>query len=151
MLLRDIAPAEDGDLARALLAVQHSAYAVEAALIGDDRIPPMHEDIDDLRRAPLSWLAAFVDDRLAGAIAWADTVDEIDVDRLMVAPSAHRRGVALTLVREVLRRAGTRRAVVSTGRDNAPAMALYVRLGFSRVDDREVLPGLWVTRLAHPA
>ncbi len=98
---------------------------------------------------PLSWLAAFVDDRLVGAIAWAESVDEIDVDRLMVAPSAHRRGVALALAREVLRRSGTRWTVVSTGRDNSPATALYERLGFSRVDDREVLPGLWVTRLAH--
>ena len=40
MELRDVTPADDGELARTLLRVQHAAYAVEAALIGDDRIPP---------------------------------------------------------------------------------------------------------------
>jgi ribosomal protein S18 acetylase RimI-like enzyme len=38
---------------------------------------------------------------------------------------------------------------VSTGRGNGPARALYERLGFSHVNDREVIPGLWVTQYLH--
>jgi hypothetical protein len=68
--LRDVIPADDGELARGLLRVQHAAYAVEAALIGDDRIPPLHEGLDDLRSAPLLWLAAFTGGALVGAVAW---------------------------------------------------------------------------------
>ena len=45
--------------------------------------------------------------------------------------------------------AGTRRTTVSTARANDPARALYERLGFSPVKDREVLPGLWVTHYLH--
>jgi hypothetical protein len=39
--LREVVPAIDGELAGALLQVQHAAYAVEAAQIGDKRIPPL--------------------------------------------------------------------------------------------------------------
>ncbi|MEU8325548.1 hypothetical protein AB0C33_44875 [Nonomuraea sp. NPDC048881] len=35
------------------------AYAVEAVLIGDDRIPPLHEPLADLLPAPLTWVGAF--------------------------------------------------------------------------------------------
>jgi hypothetical protein len=51
--IRDALPATDAELARALSRVQYAAYAVEAALIQDDRIPPLHEDQHDLRQAPL--------------------------------------------------------------------------------------------------
>ena len=86
MELRDVTPADDGELARALLRVQHAAYAVEAGLIGDDRIPPLHEDLDDLRNAPLRWLAAFTGRALVGAVAWTEDRAGVDIDRLVVAP-----------------------------------------------------------------
>lgn len=134
-----------------MLEVQHAAYALEATLIDDDRIPPLHGDVEDLRSAPLLWLAAFVDGRLVGAVGWSENDDRIDVDRLVVAPGMHRRGVGSALVREILKRAGKRRAVVSTGRNNTPAKTMYERLGFARVNDAEVIPGLWVTRYSWTA
>ena len=149
VLIRDVIPATDTELACVLLRVQRAAYAVEAALIHDDRIPPLHEDLDDLQQACLRWLVAVIDEQVRGALAWKEGADQFGIDRLIVAPSAHRRGIGLALVSEVLRRAGTRRTTVSTARDNGPARALYERLGFSSVNDREVLPGLWVTRYRH--
>ena len=126
--------------------IQHAAYALEATLIDDDRIPALHEDIDDLRSAPLLWLAPSVDGCVVGALGWSQSDEEIDIDRLIVAPDMHRRGVGSALVREVLQRAGNRRTVVSTGRDNIPAKAMYEQLGFARIEDEEIIPGLWVSR-----
>lgn len=60
-----VVPAADPELARTLLEIQHAAYAVEATLILDDRIPALHEDVEYLRCAPLL-LAAFADGRLVG-------------------------------------------------------------------------------------
>ena len=150
MELRDVTPADDGELARTLLRVQYAAYAVEAALIGDDRIPPLHEDLDDLRNAPLRWLAAFTCGALVGAVAWTEDRAGVDIDRLVVAPDAHRQGVGSALVRAVVRRAAGRRITVSTGRENTPARRLYERLGFTCAADEEVIPGLWITRYVHP-
>ena len=51
LAIGEVRPGADETLARSLLAVQHAAYAVEAALIGDDRIPPLHETLADLSAA----------------------------------------------------------------------------------------------------
>lgn len=138
--------AADEQLAGRLLHMQRAAYALEAALIGDDRIPPLRETLDDLRAAPLLWVGACDNDGLMGAAAWEETAEEVDIARLVVSPDRHRRGVGKALVREVLELSAGRRTTVSTGRDNAPARQLYERLGFVTVGDEEVLPGLWVTR-----
>ena len=74
---------------------------------------------------------------------------EVDIDRLVVRPDAHRRGVGSALVRDVLGRAAGRRTTVSTGRGNEPARRLYERLGFTHAGDDEVLAGLWVSRYVH--
>lgn len=149
MLIRSIEPASDAALARRLLSIQHAAYLVEAALIGDERIPALQEGLEDLRSAELQWLGAFDDDRLIGAAAWVESGDAVDIDRLVVSPSEHRRGAGRRLVRAVLRIAGGRRTTVTTGRGNMPALALYRQLGFDWTDDREVEAGLWVSHLAH--
>ena len=146
MRVRRVAPSTDHDLARTLLGIQHAAYALEATLIDDDRIPALHEDVDDLVSARLLWLAAFIDQRVVGAVGWSEDDDELDIDRLIVAPAMHRRGVASALIREVQRLAGTRRISVSTGRGNHPAEKMYEQLGFVHTEDEEVVPGLWVTR-----
>jgi ribosomal protein S18 acetylase RimI-like enzyme len=148
--IEPVDPVTDEALARELLAVQAAAYAVEAELLGDYRLPPLREDLAGLRGAGLSWLAALdPDGRLAGALAWSEDGGTVDVERLVVSPAAHRRGVGTALVRAVLDRAGGRPAVVATGRANAPARALYERLGFVLTGEREVVPGLWVTTYLH--
>ncbi|MEW2376260.1 GNAT family N-acetyltransferase [Micromonospora sp. NPDC047812] len=141
-------PAADEGLARSLLAVQHAAYAVEAALIGDDRIPPLHETLADVRAVPLHWLGARSGPRLVGAIGWTEDDTTVGIDRLVVDPAAHRRGIGRALVGAVLSHAGNRRVVVATGRDNRPARQLYESLGFGSTGDEEVLPRLWVTHYA---
>ncbi|SCG41308.1 GNAT family N-acetyltransferase [Micromonospora zamorensis] len=148
MEIAEIKPGDDERLARVLLSLQQAAYAVEASIIGDDRIPPLRETLDELRGTPLRWLGAFDDRRLVGAIARSEDHSEVDIHRLVVDPTLHRRGVGRTLVSEVLALAGRRRTVVCTGRANLPARALYEGLGFVLVDEKEVIPDLWVTRYA---
>ncbi|WP_268237750.1 GNAT family N-acetyltransferase [Modestobacter marinus] len=94
-------------------------------------------------------MGAHVAGLLAGAIAVAYHPVTVDIDRLVVDPSAHRQGIGRALVQDVVRRAEGRMIEVSTGRDNAPARRLYESLGFRTTRDVEVLAGLWVTRYAH--
>lgn len=129
-----------------MLRLQRAAYAVEAELIGDVRIPALSEDLAGLLSAGLSWLGVVDGERLVGAVGYVETAALVDVQRLVVAPDAARRGIGRALVTEVLRVAGGRQVEVATGRGNAPARALYEGLGFRRVGDVEVLPGLWVSR-----
>lgn len=129
-----------------LVEIQRAAYLVEAALIGDDRIPPLHESPAELRGRDLSWLGAFDGTRLVGAIAWSQADHLVDIERLIVVPDSHRKGVARALVSDLLDLAESRRVVVSTGRDNGPARRLYESFGFAYVADDEPIPGLWLSR-----
>lgn len=142
----------DAAIARAILDLQREAYAVEAALIGDDRIPMLTETLEELRAAGLEWLGVNDAAGLAGAISWKELADgAIDIHRLVVAPRAFRRGVATALLDTLDSAYPGRRVLVSTGRANAPAVALYRRRGFAIAREREVIPGLWVAELERPA
>ncbi|WP_206551808.1 GNAT family N-acetyltransferase [Microbacterium testaceum] len=136
-------PLPDADVAH-VLRVQRAAYLIEARLLGDTRIPPLHETEADLRAAGLSWILER-DERgtVVGAIGYRVDDGEADIDRVMVDPTWQRRGIGARLVRGVL--SVVHRAVVSTGRENAPARRLYEGLGFAHLIDREVVPGLWVS------
>jgi ribosomal protein S18 acetylase RimI-like enzyme len=72
----------------------------------------------------------------------------LDLHRLVVDPSCAQRGLGRALVQHLLDAHPDRPAVVSTGRDNAPARRLYEGLGFAEVGTVEVLPGLQVVRYA---
>lgn len=140
-------PAADPALADRLVGLQRRSYAVESELIGDDRIPPLRETAAELRAAGLQWLGVVAGDgALIGAVAFEEDARVVDIHRLVVDPTHLRQGAGRTLVTVIQTRAADRLVTVSTGRDNPPARALYERLGFRRVQDVEVVPGLWVTR-----
>ncbi|MCX5076405.1 GNAT family N-acetyltransferase [Streptomyces sp. NBC_00513] len=131
----------DDPTAAAVHRVGRAAYAVEAALIGFDGIPALREGLDEMRERPLRWIGAVArDDVIAGFLAWEDTKDGgVCVDRLCVDPAWFRRGIASLLC---ARLPADRPVTVTTGVANAPAVALYERLGFLRGEDFEPVPGL---------
>lgn len=131
-----------------LLAVQREAYLVEAALIGSDGIPPLHDDLESLTAAALTWYGCRDDQVLLGAVAISSAGGIVDIERLVVAPRAFRRGVGTALVAHVLALA-CGPVTVSTGRANTPARTLYERVGFVVSGEAEVQPGLWVTHYSH--
>ena len=110
-------PATDPYFAVTLLRLQRTAYALEAELIGDDRIPPLQEDEVGLTAWRGRWLTAWDGVDLVGAIAWREDDDRVEIEKVMVDPSALRRGIASTLLGEVLERAHGREVAVATGRD----------------------------------
>ncbi|GAA1294320.1 hypothetical protein GCM10009609_74470 [Pseudonocardia aurantiaca] len=114
-------------LAAELLTLQVAAYRVEAALIGSHAIPALHETPATLVAAGLGWIGCRDGEGLLGAAAIAETTEIIELDRLVVAPRAFRRGIGRRLLAAVVELAEHRSVVVSTGRDNVPARALYAR------------------------
>ena len=139
----------DRPTARCVLELQQRSYRVEADLIGFHSIPPLYETVDELVVCGERFLGAMLESALVGAISWRVDGLTLDINRLVVDPAHFRRGVATTLLRAVLAtEPAAERAIVQTGANNVPAIALYLREGFEAIDEIDVGDGLRVLRFA---
>lgn len=138
----------DRSVAAAVLPLQRAAYRVEADLVGSEAIPPLHETLDDLVGCGETFLGALDGRELVGAVSWKVVDGVLDLHRLVVSPTAFRRGIGRALVRAALAAHPGRPAIVQTGAANAPAISLYTREGFTVAGEIEPVPGLRVVRLA---
>ena len=123
-----------------MLAVQHAAYAIEAELIGYPELPPLHETLAALQATEEELWLCEEGDALVGVVGLEHGEDEMVIARLFVAPAVFRRGVGSALVAQALAQADGRRVRVGTGARNAPALALYARFGFRRLDQGSPTP-----------
>ena len=141
----------DPEVAAQVVAVQRLAYRFEADLIGSEAIPPLHESEADVAASREDFRGVYVHGRLAALLSseWDDGA--LTICRLAVHPDLSRRGLGSLLVHEALARAGEAGVRVSTGSANAPALALYARLGFRQTGEREPVPGLRITELERGA
>ena len=89
---------------------------------------------------PLSlWLVAVDDGDLAGYVGSQTVMDETDMMNIAVDVRYRRQGVAQALVEalaEQLKKAGSRCLTLEVRISNAPAIALYEKLGFAQVGKR---------------
>ncbi len=123
-----------------MLAVQHAAYAIEAELIGYPDLPPLHETLAALQATEEELWLCEERGALVGVVGLEHGEDEMVIARLFVAPAFFRSGVGSALVAQALAQARGRRVRVGTGARNAPALALYARFGFRRLDEGSPTP-----------
>ena len=134
----------DAALTRRLLEVSVQAYGAEAALIGRPDLPMLTETMVELRALDVTWDGVLDDSgHLVAACAWAlrEDLDQsvVSIERLIVHPAWVRHGLGRLLLRAL---PPGRRALVSTGAANAPAIALYEAEGFRVASSYEAVPGL---------
>lgn len=142
-----VTPLEIGDpaVASEVIALQRRSYRVEAELLGSESIPALGESLEELQGSGETFLGAYVGSTLAAFVSWKLDGDVLDLHRLVVDPPFFRRGLGSLLVDAALTaEPAATRAIVQTGRENEPAKALYRRLGFRPVGERQVAPGLVV-------
>lgn len=136
---------DDQDVATRVVEIQRAAYQVEADLIGFDGIPQLTESVDEVRlRTSMQWRGAVHDGELVGIIAWEESADEIDIDRLAIDPNAARQGHGRRLIQSV---PSDRVTLVATGAKNLPALSLYESMGFEHIGKTELAPGVFLAHL----
>ena len=141
----------DVAVATRIVDLQRAAYAVEAELIGFDRLPPLLEAPGDVARLDLELLGFTDEGLLLGLLGFERIGDVVEIDRLAVHPSAFRRGIARALLEDLHRRqVGAARLDVSTAARNEPALALYRRMGY-RMERTSTVAGLPIVHLARVA
>ena len=86
------------------------------------------------------WLVATEGERVAGYIGSQTVMDETDMMNVAVHPDFRRRGIAEALVTglvEELKNNGSHCLTLEVRASNAPAIALYEKLGFSEIGRRK--------------
>ena len=86
------------------------------------------------------WLVAAEGDTVAGYIGSQTVIDETDMMNVAVHPDFRRQGIAEALVNglvENLKKMGSRCLTLEVRASNAPAIALYEKLGFAEIGRRK--------------
>lgn len=137
---------KDVENARKVLDVQLNSYRVEARLISFDGIPPLKDSVESLIQCDEIFYGYFIDDVLAGIISYKVIENVLDIHRVAVHPQFFRRGIAdrlIGFVEEVEN--DIEKIVVSTGKENIPAVSLYLKKGYIKTGDVEISKGIYIT------
>lgn len=146
----EISP-EKAAVAESIIDLQHLSYQVEAAIVGFPNHPPLEEDKQSIVDSGEIFIGAYIEAELVGAISYKLEEDYVDIYRLMVHPDHFRKGIGQSLLSEVTSAFPDRPSYVYTGSNNIPALNLYKSNGFQAMQEKEVAPNLFLTRLYKPA
>ena len=83
------------------------------------------------------WLVAVEDGVVAGYVGSQTVLQEADMMNIAVADAHRRRGIARLLVEELIRQLDAYQLTLEVRASNAPAIALYEKLGFGQVGLRK--------------
>ncbi len=126
-------PYVDAD-APELLVLQRCCWVAEAISNDTLAIPPLHEDLDDVRRWGQEWTTVVgrTGPRLVTAARGRQVGEDWEVGRLMVAPDLAGRGVGRWLLAsvEALAPAGTTRCTLFTGARSHRNLRMYAAAGY---------------------
>ena len=91
----------------------------------------------ELTNALALWLVAVEDGVVAGYVGSQTVLQEADMMNIAVADTHRRRGIARMLVEELIRQLDAYQLTLEVRASNAPAIALYEKLGFQQVGLRK--------------
>ncbi len=152
MTVQTIVLLDHGDpaMAESIRRTLHAAYRVEASIMGVTDFPPLARSAGDVATAPSAFYGCWLDGELAGVVeVEPGPGDATTIASLAVTPERFGLGIGTRLVRHALG-LGARRVRASTGRDNAPALALYRKVGFVAAGSDVTPEGIHVVHLEHP-
>lgn len=139
-----IAKAEEDDLP-AILDLQRLAYQSEARLLGNVRIPPLLQTLEDMREEFLRGIflkALDEGENIVGSVRGFARNGTLFVGKLMVHPDHQRQGLGTRLLLELEKVCPQPRLELFTSDRSAANIRLYERNGYARFSEKAVSPDL---------
>lgn len=136
---------KDEKVLEKILDVQIASYKIEAEIIGFDEIPPLKDTINTLKQCNETFYGYFIDDILAGIVSYKIENDTLDIHRVAVHPSFFKRGIAKELINFVEKINNIKNIIVCTGKENIPAVNLYMKNGYKKIKDIKIKEGFYLT------
>lgn len=139
---------KDSKTAEQIVDLQKRSYIMEAELIGFYDIPPLKDTTDAIIQCDEVFYGYYEDDMLAALISYKLEEGLLDIYRVAVHPEYFRKGIARQMIEFIENmNKGIERIIVSTGLKNQPAVSLYLKLGFRKLDEVEVAEGIYIVTL----
>lgn len=137
---------KDPKVALSVLELQIASYKIEAELIGFYEIPPLKDTLVSLNECDEIFYGYFINDVLTGIISYKIVKNILDIHRVAVHPYFFKRGIARKLINFIERTEDTiNKVIVCTGKENLPAVNLYLKNGYHKTQDIEISKGIYLT------
>lgn len=132
--------------ATSVLDLQMTSYKIEAELIGFYEIPPLKDTLASLNKCDEIFYGYFINDALAGIISYKIIENTLDIHRVAVHPCFFKMGIAGKLVNFIEKiEYNINKFMVCTGKENVPAVNLYLKSGYQKMQDIEISKGIYLT------
>lgn len=134
------------ETAEQVLEIQFASYKIEADIIGFYDIPTLKDSVYSLKLCDEVFYGYYLEGRLAGIISYKICDNILDIHRVAVHPDFFRRGIAGELISLVEKLdSNIEKIIVCTGKDNLPAVKLYLKNGFQKKKDIEADKNFYLT------
>ncbi|ERI95089.1 acetyltransferase, GNAT family [Clostridiales bacterium oral taxon 876 str. F0540] len=134
------------ETAEQVLQIQLASYKIEADIIGFYDIPTLKDTVYSLKLCDEIFYGYYLEDRLAGIISYKVFDNILDIHRVAIHPDFFRRGVAGGLISFVEKiNDNIKKIIVCTGKENLPAVNLYLKNGFRKKKDIEADKNFYLT------
>lgn len=133
-ILLSIAKVVRDDL-EAILALQYAAYASEAKLLNNDKIPPLTQTRADLEIELQTATFLKLTDaqgKIIASIRAHQSNDSVLIGKLIVHPSMQGKGIGTQLLQEVEKIVGGKRYELFTSSKSIKNIRLYEKVGYSK-------------------
>ena len=137
---------QDTKVAKYVLELQLASYKIEADIIGFYEIPTLKDTIDSLKKCSEIFYGYFINDVLAGIISYKIIETVLDIHRVAIHPLFFKKGIASKLIHFIEGlEINISKIIVCTGKDNLPAVTLYLKNGYKSIKDFEISKGIYLT------
>ncbi|GAA0729594.1 GNAT family N-acetyltransferase [Clostridium malenominatum] len=137
---------KDKCIVEKILDIQKASYLVEAGIIGFYDIPTLRDTLETIKESGESFYGYYLAEVLVGIISFKITEEILDIHRIAIHPNFFRKGIAEKLLNFVESlRTGISKIIVTTGKENIPAVRFYIKNGFKKVEDIEIKEGIYLT------
>ena len=129
----------------ALLELQYIAYQSEAELVGSQNIPPLKQTVHEIQTEfeTCVFLKAIDENGgIIGSVRARSDEGTLYIGRLIVRPDQQGKGIGTALMLAIEKASPHARYELFTSSKSVRNIALYERLGYVRVREEEVSPGL---------
>ncbi|MEW9097136.1 MAG: GNAT family N-acetyltransferase [Clostridiaceae bacterium] len=131
-----------------ILDIQKASYLVEAEIIGFYDIPTLKDTIETIKESEETFYGYYMDNILAGLISYKVEEEILDIHRVAIHPNFFRRGIGEKLLNFIqTTQKDVNKILVTTGKENKPAVNLYIKNGFKKVEDIEIEERIYLTLL----